>query len=148
MTVIPTIPYPHVSSIGTRWMDCDAYGHVNNVVYYSWMDTAVTELLYARGLLGPQVATIGLCVASGCTFHAPIGFPGAIRVGVCIARVGTSSIRYEIGIYARDGDVPAAEGHFVHVYVDRVTRRPVSISQDNRAALSDLVRADDRALHQ
>jgi acyl-CoA thioester hydrolase len=130
--------YPWHSVIGTRWMDCDAYGHVNNVVYYSWMDTAVTQMLYARGVLGAQSASIGLCVASGCDFHAPVEFPGDVTVGVAIERLGTSSIRYRVAIFA-GADTPAANGHFTHVYVDRQTRKPNPIGDQTRATLSDLV---------
>lgn len=125
--------------IPVRWMDCDAYGHVNNVNYYSWFDTAATLMLYERGVLGPESEAIGLCVESGCAFHRPVEFPGAVDAGVRIARMGDKSLRYEVGLF-RAGDArPAATGHFVHVFVGRAARRPVSLAPAHRAALADLV---------
>jgi acyl-CoA thioester hydrolase len=131
--------YPEQSSIDVRWQDCDAYGHVNNVVYYSWMDTAVTRWLYDSGLLGVESPTIGLCVSSNCDFHAPVEFPGTVTTGVRVGRIGTSSVQYEIGIFAHGSTEPAATGRFVHVYVGRANRKPRPLSDAARAALNGLV---------
>jgi acyl-CoA thioester hydrolase len=112
--------------IDTRWMDNDVYGHVNNVVYYSWFDTAVNALLVERGALDiHQGATIGLVVETQCHYFAPLAFPQTVEAGIRVARVGTSSVRYEIGLFAQGQDLCAARGHFIHVYVDRDSRRPV-----------------------
>lgn len=114
--------------ITTRWMDNDAYGHVNNVVYYSWFDTAVNALLIEQGLLDINAGTtIGLVIETRCNYFEPLAFPQAIEAGVRVAHLGRSSVRYEIGIFAAGQDACAAAGHFVHVYVDRQTRRPVSL---------------------
>ena len=137
--------YAHFTRITTRWMDNDVYGHVNNVVYYSFFDTAVNELLIRRGVLDLEKSpAIGLVIETQCRYHAPITFPDRIEVGVRVAKLGNSSVRYEIGIF-REGDAaPAATGHFVHVYVDRETRRPVSIPDPVREVLAGLVRDADR----
>lgn len=127
------------TTIPTRWMDCDAYGHVNNVVYYSWFDTAATLMMFERGVLGPQAAAIGLCVESGCAFHQPVEFPERVDAGVRIGRMGDKSVRYELGLFVEGRDAPAATGHFVHVFVDRTSRRPVPIERRHREALADLV---------
>ncbi|MBB5419801.1 acyl-CoA thioesterase [Paraburkholderia atlantica] len=131
--------YPHFLSITTRWMDNDVYGHVNNVVYYSYFDTVVNEyLIRARVLDFEHGATIGLVVETQCNYFAPLVFPDRIDAGLRVARLGTSSVRYEVGLF-RDGDAaPAAQGHFVHVYVDRATRRPVNLPAELRAALEPL----------
>lgn len=120
--------YPHFLVIPTRWMDNDIYGHVNNVVYYSFFDTAVNGLLIAAGALDIHAgAVIGLVVETQCNYFAPIAFPQAVTAGVRVARLGGSSVRYEIGLFADDAQQSAASGHFVHVYVDRATRRPVAL---------------------
>ncbi|MGF6481904.1 acyl-CoA thioesterase [Paraburkholderia sp. JPY419] len=131
--------YPHFLSITTRWMDNDVYGHVNNVVYYSYFDTVVNEYLIRAGVLDfEHGATIGLVVETQCNYFAPLVFPDRIDAGLRVARLGTSSVRYEVGLF-RDGDAaPAAQGHFVHVYVDRATRRPVNLPAELRAALEPL----------
>ena len=122
----PRDHYRVFRSIGTRWMDNDIYGHVNNVVYYSWFDTAVNGLLIERGALDiHQGQTIGLVIETQCNYFAPLAFPQTIEAGVRVARIGTSSVRYEIGLFAEGDDLCAARGHFVHVYVDRHSRRPV-----------------------
>jgi len=126
--------------IASRWADCDAYGHVNNVIYYSWFDTALTTLAIERGILQAEAQTsIGLCVSSGCEFLAPIGFPQTVDVGIRMGRIGTKSLRYELGIFVKGEDSPAAIGHFTHVYVDRDTRRSVSLSRGQIAAMQDLL---------
>lgn len=122
----------------TRWADCDAYGHVNNVIYYSFFDTAVTLMLYERGVLAPAEPAIGLCVESACTYHLSLSFPGLVDAGVRIARIGGSSLRYEVGLFAAGRDAPAATGHFVHVFVDRASRKPVTIEERHRRSLADL----------
>ena len=109
-----------------RWADNDAYGHVNNTVYYQWFDSAVNAWLVAEGLLDIAAGDpIALVVETGCTFHAPLSFPGEVEVGVAVAALGRSSVRYRIGVFDGGAKSAAAEGHFVHVAVDRATRRPV-----------------------
>lgn len=134
--------YAAFSDITTRWMDNDVYGHINNVVYYSFFDTAVNAMLIARGALdihGGEV--IGLVVETQCRYFAPLAFPEPVSAGVRVARLGSSSVRYEIGLFSGEADEAAAEGHFVHVYVDRETRRPVALPDALRTALEPLVRA-------
>jgi len=115
-------------SISTRWMDNDAYGHVNNVVYYSWFDTAVNAYLIEHGALDvAHGASIGLVVETHCNYFAPLSFPQTVDVGLRVAHRGTSSVRYELGIFG-SGDTAAAQGHFVHVYVDAHTRKPAPLS--------------------
>jgi acyl-CoA thioester hydrolase len=112
--------------IDTRWMDNDVYGHVNNVVYYSWFDTAVNAHLIEQGALDiHQGQTIGLVVETHCNYFAPLAFPQVIEAGIRVAKMGGSSVRYEIGLFAQGEDLCAARGHFVHVYVDQQSRRPV-----------------------
>ena len=109
-------------AITTRWMDNDIYGHVNNVVYYSFFDTAVNGLLVEAGVLDFHAgAVIGLVVETRCNYFAPIEFPQQVTAGVRVAQLGRSSVRYEIGLFADDDRTCAAAGHFVHVYVDRST---------------------------
>ncbi|MEX1148333.1 MAG: thioesterase family protein [Sphingomonadales bacterium] len=124
--------------IPTRWADCDAYGHVNNVIYYSWFDTAVTKMLYERGVLFHDCLAIGLCVESQCEYFAPVSFPDTVEARVRIGRIGGKSLRYEVAIFLDGSDTPAAVGHFVHVFVDRDTRRPVPVSDQSKAAIADL----------
>ena len=112
--------------IDTRWMDNDVYGHVNNVVYYSWFDTAVNAHLIEQGALDiHQGPTIGLVIETQCNYFAPLAFPQVIEAGIRVAKLGSSSVRYEIGLFAQGEDLCAARGHFVHVYVDKENRRPV-----------------------
>jgi acyl-CoA thioester hydrolase len=113
--------------IDTRWMDNDVYGHVNNVVYYSWFDTAVNAHLIEQGALDIHHGqTIGLVVETHCNYFAPLSFPQVIEAGIRVAKMGGSSVRYEIGLFAQGEDLCAARGHFVHVYVDHQNRRPVT----------------------
>ena len=131
--------YAHHASIDTRWMDNDAYGHVNNVVYYSFFDTAVNRWLVERGVL--DIATspaIGLVVETGCRYFRPIAFPDRVTAALRVAHVGRSSVRYEIGLFRGDEPEAAAAGHFVHVYVDRATRRSMPIPDEVRRALAAL----------
>ena len=132
--------FPVIRSITTRWMDNDVYGHVNNVVYYSFFDTAVNAHLIEQGVLDPATSpVIGLVVETGCRYAAPITFPDRVEAGVRVARIGTSSVRYEVGLFRNDEEGAAAFGHFVHVYVDRETRRPVPIPTDARRVLEALI---------
>ena len=133
-SVSPTRPQPESRStfkvfrrIDTRWMDNDVYGHVNNVVYYSWFDTAVNAHLIEQGALDIHDGqTIGLVVETHCNYFAPLAFPQVIEAGIRVAKMGGSSVRYEIGLFAQGEDLCAARGHFVHVYVDHQSRRPVT----------------------
>lgn len=131
--------YCRFERIDTRWMDNDAYGHVNNVVYYSWFDSAVNRMLVTEGFLDIMAGqTIGLVVETGCRYFAPTAFPDAITAGIRVVHLGTSSVRYEVGLFRNDEDAVAAEGFFVHVYVDRQTRRPVPVAEGLRAFLETL----------
>ena len=126
-------------SIPTRWADNDMYGHVNNVVYYSWFDTAVNALLIERGALDIHHGdTIGFVVETQCNYFAPLAFPQAVEAGIRVAHAGSSSIRYEIGLFAEGEDTAAAQGHFVHVYVYRETQRPAKLPGALRAVVDEL----------
>jgi len=128
--------YRHFHSIATRWMDNDAYGHVNNVVYYSYFDTVVNEYLIRAGVLDIERSeVIGLVVETQCRYFSELSFPQTVHAGLRVARIGTSSVRYEIGIFADAADTACAQGHFVHVYVDRISRRPTALPAALRAAL-------------
>ena len=133
--------YPHRITIPTRWKDNDVYGHVNNVEYYSFFDTIINEyLITAGGLDILQGPAIGLCAESHCTFTAALAFPEPVTAGLRVAHLGRSSVKYEIGLFGgEDGAVAAATGWFVHVFVDRATRRPVPIPDGIRDALATLV---------
>ena len=132
--------YKALRNIATRWSDNDLYGHVNNVVYYSWFDTAVNGLLIERAaidiLAGP---VIGLVVETQCNYFAPLAFPGGVVAGIRVAHVGSSSVRYEVAIFPADPRLPcAAKGHFVHVYVDRTNRKPVPLPATLTSVLETL----------
>jgi len=132
--------YVHFAPITTRWMDNDMYGHVNNVVYYSYFDTVVNSYLIQHGVLDVQAgATIGLVIETQCNYFSPLSFPEPVVAGLRVARLGTSSVRYEVGLFRGDDTTSAAQGHFVHVYVDRETRRPVALPDALRAALLPLL---------
>ncbi len=132
----PRSAYAAFRPITTRWMDNDVYGHVNNVVYYSFFDTAVNGLLMDAGVLDIHHGeVIGLVVETQCNYFAPIAFPQAVAAGVRVAQLGRSSVRYEIGLFADDAPTAAACGHFIHVYVDRATRRPVPLPERLRTVL-------------
>ena len=119
--------YKHFTFIQTRWMDNDAYGHVNNVVYYQWFDTVVNAHLIDNGALDIHHGeTIGLGVETHCNFFSSLAFPQTVQAGIKVGRIGASSVRYEVGIFAEGAPLCAAHGHFIHVYVDKLTRRPVS----------------------
>lgn len=125
--------------ITTRWMDNDQYGHINNVVYYSLFDTVVNRFLIDNGLVDPLGgAMIGLVVSSHCHYFAPLAFPEPIEGGLRVDRIGSSSVAYGIGIFGEDAGTAAAQGGFVHVYVDSATRRPMPLPDPMRAALREI----------
>lgn len=132
--------FSHTLSIPTRWSDNDVYGHVNNVVFYSWFDTVINRWLIAEGGLDPVTSeVIGLCVESQCRYLAPASYPENIDAALRVSKIGRSSVRYEIGIFREGKDELLAFGYFVHVFVDRVGRRPTPIPERLRAALERLV---------
>jgi acyl-CoA thioester hydrolase len=134
----PRSAYCVLRPITTRWMDNDAYGHVNNVVYYSWFDTAVNAYLIEQGALDIHAgSTIGLVIETQCNYFAPLAFPQTVEAGIRVAHLGTSSVRYEIGIFGADA-LCAAKGHFVHVYVDAATRRPTALPEKLKTVLETL----------
>ncbi len=131
--------YKHILPLQTRWADNDIYGHVNNVAYYGYFDTIVNEYLIASGALDIHGgAVIGLVVETGCKYFAPLEFPQTLDGALRVARIGNSSVRYELAIFRQGEDAPAAEGHFVHVYVDRKTRRPAALPAALRTALEKI----------
>ena len=126
--------------ITTRWADNDAYGHVNNTVYYSWFDTAVNAWLIEAGLLDIAAGDpIGLVVETGCRYARPLSYPEPVEVGLAVEKLGRSSVRYRLGVFAKGAGEAAAEGHFVHVYVGRESRRPVELPEAWRRRLEGLV---------
>ena len=138
--------YPYQTAITTRWNDNDIYGHINNVAYYSYFDSAANKYLIAEGGLDIHAATvIGVVVESKCNYHAPLAYPQPLTAGVRVDKLGTRSVTYGIAIFGSaaghggDGDLAAAHGHFVHVFVDRATRTPVEIPAPLRAALAKIV---------
>jgi acyl-CoA thioester hydrolase len=131
--------YPHFHAIATRWMDNDLYGHVNNVVYYSYFDTIINAYLIREGGLDIQRGeVIGVCAESSCRFKAAFSFPEAIHCGLKVAHLGKRSVRYEIGLFKAGAATAAAEGSFVHVFVARRTMRPVEIPAGLRTALEKI----------
>ncbi len=136
---LPRSAYRRFLAVPTRWMDNDAYGHVNNVTYYSYFDTAVNEHLIRVGGLDIRDGTVvGFVVETSCRFHRPLTFPQVIDAGLRVVRLGESSVTYEIGLFAQGEEAPAASGRFVHVWVDRATERPVRVPQAIRDALAPL----------
>ena len=136
--------YTVFRQINTRWADNDAYGHVNNVVYYAWFDTAVNAYLIEQGVLDiHNGATIGLVVETHCNYFAPVAFPESVELGIRVAHIGSASVRYELGVFtantAGEYVVCAAKGHFIHVYVDKLTRRPASLSTTFKSVLEKLL---------
>jgi len=135
----PVSAFAQFSDISTRWMDNDVYGHINNVVYYSFFDTAVNGYLVAQGALDiAEGAVIGLVVETQCNYFKPIAFPDRVRAGIRVTHRGTSSVRYEVGIFKNDDDTAAAQGHFVHVYIDRASGRPVPLPDALKRVLAKL----------
>jgi acyl-CoA thioester hydrolase len=133
--------YRHFLELPTRWNDNDVYGHVNNVVYYAFFDTVINRLLCDAGLDIHGGDVIGLAVETGCAFLRPLRFPDTLEAGLRVAHLGRCSVRYEVGIFIRGEEAIAAHGHFVHVFVDRATRRPAPIPASLRTALERLVPA-------
>lgn len=138
--------YPAWLGISTRWMDNDVYGHVNNVTFYSYFDTVVNEhLIRAAGLDIRDGTAIGVVVETACRFHKPLSFPEIVDAGMRVAKLGRSSVVYEIALFHHGDDEAAATGRFVHVWVDREHRHPIDIPPRVRAALQPLCGAVDRA---
>ena len=124
-------------AIPTRWHDNDVFGHVNNVVYYGWFDTAVNAWLIENGFLDPARSEIvGLVVETGCTYFESVAFPETVEVGIAVERLGNSSVTYRIGIFRQSGTQAAAQGRFTHVYVERASQKPVPIPAPLRTALA------------
>ena len=122
--------------IGTRWADNDAYGHVNNTIYYAWFDTAVNAWLIEQGLLEVQAGDpIGLVVETGCRYARPLAYPEPVELGLAVEAIGKSSVRYRLGVFSKNEDEAAAQGFFVHVYVDRESRRPAPLPEAWRRKL-------------
>jgi acyl-CoA thioester hydrolase len=135
----PRGSYRAFHDITTRWMDNDVYGHVNNVVYYSWFDTAVNGHLIEQGALDiHRGEVIGLVVETQCNYFAPIEFPQQVEAGLRVAKLGRSSVRYEVGLFIKGEAMTAAKGHFVHVYVDRASRRPAQLPGKLKSVLEAL----------
>lgn len=135
----PRSDYRVFRAIGTRWADNDIYGHVNNVVYYGWFDTAVNAHLIESGALDIHAGSvIGLVVETQCHYFEPLAFPQTVWAGLRVAHLGNSSVRYEVGLFAEGAEHTAAHGHFVHVYVDRSSRRPVPLPDALKKTLETL----------
>ena len=131
--------YQHFHPITTRWMDNDAYGHVNNVVYYSWFDTVVNQFLIANGALDIEHSpVIGLVIETQCNYFASVAFPDLVTAGLRVTKLGNSSVRYEVAIFRGDEGRASAQGYFVHVYVDRLTRKPSAIPERMRTLLQTI----------
>jgi acyl-CoA thioester hydrolase len=138
----PRSAYRLFRPISTRWMDNDAYGHVNNVVYYSFFDTAVNAYLVEAGALQIETSpVIGLVIETHCNYFSPLAFPQAVDAGLRVAHIGRSSVRYEVGLFGAGEPLTAAAGHFIHVYVDRHTRRPAHLPDALLHALEPLKKA-------
>ena len=136
--------YRALRSITTRWMDNDFYGHVNNAVYYSFFDTVVTGWLIDQGILDFRTGdTIGLAVESQCSYFAPVGYPDNLTGGMRVDRIGSSSVKYAVGIFREDQDEAAAAGTFTHVYVDRENRRPAPLDAEKRSKLEAVLAGSD-----
>lgn len=132
--------YPQFVTITTRWADNDAYGHVNNVVYYSFFDTAVNQYMLREGVLDLAAGTtVSLVVDTACTYFSPVSYPDLVHCGLRVVHLGSSSVRYELGIFRNHDPLAAARGQYVHVCCDRVTMKPVAMPAPLRAALERLV---------
>ena len=131
--------FAHFMAIPTRWMDNDVYGHVNNVNYYSYFDTVVNQYLIEQGVLDIQNSpVVGLVVQTGCSYFSSIAFPDLIHAGLRVTKLGNSSVRYEVGLFKNEDQQVSAAGHFIHVYVDRASQRPVSLPEPLRAVLQQI----------
>ena len=132
--------YPHFLPIQSRWNDMDKYGHVNNMIYYGYFDTVVTDYIVRIGQLDTNRSpAVALVVESHCNYHRPISFPAIVECGLRVGKLGNSSVRYEIGVFASGEIAIAADGYFVHVFVDRESLRPTPIPESLRAAITPLV---------
>ncbi len=132
--------YKAFCTITTRWMDNDVYGHMNNVVHYSLFDTAVNSWLMEQGVLDPHKGEqVGLVVETGCKYFAEMAFPDVITAGLRVTKLGTSSVVYEVGLFRNDAEEAAAQGFFVHVYVDKTSRKPMPLNEALREVLQRLV---------
>jgi acyl-CoA thioester hydrolase len=139
----PRQAYRHFRDISTRWSDNDVYGHVNNVIYYSWFDTAVNSYLIQTGALDVERGeVIGLVVHTQCHYFAPLAFPQTVDAGIAVVEIGRSSVRYRVGLFAQGAELSAAHGEFVHVYVDRTLRRPAALPAALRQALEAIALPD------
>lgn len=128
--------FRHFSTIPTRWADNDVYGHINNAIYYFYFDTAVNRYLIDHGgLVIAESKTVGIVIETGCRYHKSFTYPEDVEAGIRVVHLGSSSVRYEVGLFASGEDVARADGHFVHVYVDRATMRPVPVPAATRGAL-------------
>jgi acyl-CoA thioester hydrolase len=135
----PREAFPQLHAIATRWDDNDVYGHVNNVRFYGFFDTAINDWLVREGGLDIHGGgVIGLCAESHCAYHAPVAFPDALEVGLRAGRIGRTSVRYELAVFRAGEPDAVADGWFVHVFVDRATRRPVELPAQLRGALERL----------
>ncbi|HJV82254.1 thioesterase family protein [Noviherbaspirillum sp.] len=131
--------FKYFHAITTRWMDNDAYGHVNNVVYYSWFDTVVNQFLIVNNVLDIERSpVIGLVIETQCNYFASVAFPERVTAGLRVTKLGKSSVRYEVGIFRGGEENASAQGHFVHVYVDRDSRKPGAIPDDMRSLLQTI----------
>lgn len=135
----PRSDFPRFVTLSTRWMDNDIYGHVNNVNYYSYFDTAVNSFLIEQGVLDiHQGEIVAFVVETGCKYYGPVAFPDTVSIGFRVVKVGNSSVSYQLALYRNGDQLPAAAGHFTHVYVDRSSGRPVSIPEAVRRVLSTI----------
>ena len=133
--------YAHITTLPTRWMDNDVYGHINNALYYAFFDTAINQYLVAEGGLDIESGpVIGFAAESQCQYLSALAFPDVLEVGLRVGKLGNSSVRYELEIFKQGNEFAAAVGYFVHVFVDRETRRPTSMPERIRAALAKLAR--------
>ena len=133
--------YRHFTPLTTRWADNDVFGHVNNVMYYNWFDTAITGHLLAKGLMDPLAGEVQtLVVETGCSYFSSVAFPDKIDIGIAVTSLGTSSMRYAIGIFREDEDLASAQGHLIHVSVARATGRPVPLPPVMRHGLETILR--------
>lgn len=138
-SALSRVAYPFFTTITTRWMDNDVYAHVNNVVYYSWIDTIVNQWLIEHDLLRSEKnPSIGLVVHSECDYFSPVSYPQIVELGLRLARLGTSSVHYEVGIFVRGSDQPSAQGKFVHVYVDPIHHQPQALGEVFKQHLESL----------
>ncbi|MDI3468677.1 MAG: acyl-CoA thioesterase [Pseudolabrys sp.] len=133
--------FPFSLEITTRWMDNDVYGHVNNVIYYSFFDTVVNRYLIDNGALDfVKGAVVGLVVETQCNYFKPIAYPDRVTAALSVAHIGNSSVRYQVAVFRNGDDDAAAQGHFVHVYVERATSRPVPLPNELKQALLKIQR--------